>query len=661
MAVTASSEPSESKAPLPTTTANSWKSVATKAPPSKVSKQITPQTPAPASSEPSESKAPPPTTTENSWKSVATKAPPSEVSKQITPQTPAPSAWGAKPSAAIKIAGPIKSQQKPVVQQQQPPPVGQRQQQQSSGQRQQHQPAGRGGRDGGRWGGDRSGRRQDGGSANIRANAKPTSGGGKEDSGIHRGRQNQSRGVTNVSGGNQGGNENSPSWSRGKAVPLDLIEAGEGSTDAEKAVKRINAADLLAMRLNYLDPPSFWSSEATQPPSACLWDSPTRISDIEEGSNAPRIGGDVSKNNRGKSNPVDTAPPLEDCKPLEVNDETRWKAKVMDSGSEVRAEAAESTDEILRKAMLILNKLSLTKFDKLSDEFINCGIGRDIECLTGAVGLIVNYAQMQQHFSSMYAGLCLKLANSPFEGIDQDSKKGKQFKKILLTRCQVEFETDTATKIREATKEVTDPDEIDYHANLIKKQYLGHMRFIGELYKNDLISVKIMLRCLPALLQGENEDSSDGIDEEKIECFSQLMTVIGSGLEQQSEAMKTLGKVDAADSLANCWKTVEIMAGKKDGAGPKVSNRIKFILQGLLEMKENGKMCPDYCLSIISFIQLTCSIVSIKGGSHDGKRRPQKLWLRFTRTWPTRSVRLPKEHPPVTRFAEMRRPVCVVV
>jgi translation initiation factor 4G len=371
------------------------------------------------------------------------------------------------------------------------------------------------------------------------------------------------------------------------------LEAGEGSTDAEKAVKRINVDDLLNMRLNFLAPPSSWEAEdGTKPPPACLWDSPTRVSEIEEAAKAPRIGGDVSRDKKKapKKNPNDTAPALEDCKPLEVNEETRWKAKVMD-GKENKAndEEVESKDEILRKATLILNKLSLTKFDKLSDEFINCGIGRDVETLTGAVGLIVNYAQEQQHFSSMYAGLCLKLANTPMEGIDEGSKKGKKFKKILLQRCQDEFETDTATKIKAATEGITEKEEIEYHANLIKKHYLGHMRFIGELYKGDLISIKIMLFCLPALLKGESDDeSSNDVDEEKVECFSKLMTVIGSSLEQQSEAMRSVGKADAAENLAECWRTVEIMAGKRQEEGPKVSNRIKFMLQDLLEMKAKG-------------------------------------------------------------------------
>ena len=79
---------------------------------------------------------------------------------------------------------------------------------------------------------------------------------------------------------------------------------------------------------------------------------------------------------------------------------------------------------------------------------------------------------------------------------------------------------------------------------------------------------------------GDSEESSaDDIDEEKIVCFTKLMTLIGSSLEQQSEYMKTNGKAEAATSLADCWRSVEKMAREKNTDGPKVSNRIKFMLQ----------------------------------------------------------------------------------
>lgn len=511
-----------------------------------------------------------------------------EAVKQAPPKAPAASAWGSKKSDAIKTAAPSRPQQN-----------------RQSGQRQNQQQGERGGQ--GNRGDNRGGNRRDpqggggnqGGGSWSRA-AKP-SGGDPRDQ--RDGGQNNRRGSSHRDN-NRGNNErdsrdrddnSNSNWTRGKVLPVELMEPGEGKTDAETAVKRINHTDLLAMRMTFLNAPASWEDESKGAPAACLWDTPTRVSEIEEAVKSDRIGGDVSQKERKKKgerkNPHDTAPAIEDCKPLEVNNDTRWKPKVMDKdgGAEEEETEVQSKEEVLRQAMLILNKLSLTKFDKLSDAFIDCGIGRDVETLTGAVGLIVTYAQEQQHFSSMYAGLCLKLANTPMEGVDGTSKKGKKFKKILLERCQTEFETDTATKIKEATKGSDDKDVIAYHSTLCKKHYLGHMRFIGELYKGDLISIKIMLFCLPALLKGEDEDSSsEEVDEEKIECFSKLMTVIGSSLEQQSQAMRSVGKSDAAENLAGCWRLVEIMAGKRKEKGPDVSNRIKFMLQDLLEMKSKG-------------------------------------------------------------------------
>merc|ERR1712048_1197317 len=107
---------------------------------------------------------------------------------------------------------------------------------------------------------------------------------------------------------------------------------------------------------------------------------------------------------------------------------------------------------------------------------------------------------------------------------------------MLLEQCQKEFEQDIATKVANASGGIE--DERAYYADIVKKHYLGHMRFIGELYKGDLISTKIMIHCLPALLEGDvsslkelknNKDKSNvknEVDEEKVECFAKLMTTI---------------------------------------------------------------------------------------------------------------------------------------
>jgi translation initiation factor 4G len=362
---------------------------------------------------------------------------------------------------------------------------------------------------------------------------------------------------------------------------IELWKTGEGATDAAKQIRRISGPELLEMRLTCIDPPSHWKSIEEGNIPAWRWVDDLRRSEIKTKTEGPRIGGDA-KSHRKRHQHKETAPPLEECAPLEKNEETRWKAKIMG------AEGEEDTDEVvLKRALVCLNKLTLTKFDVVSDSFIDSGIGRNEKCLSEAISLIVSKAQAEPHFAGMYANLCLKLATTPMAatGDEDRSKKGKRFKKMLLERCQVEFQQDTNERITEATKDIEDEAEKEYHASIIRKDYLGHMTFIGELYKGDLLSIKIILLCLPELLKSDESNST--IDEEKVECFTKLMTTIGERLEHQSEYYKSAGKADSSLALEECWKKVNGIAFKKQGY-PAVSTRLRFMLQDLIEMKDKG-------------------------------------------------------------------------
>ena len=156
----------------------------------------------------------------------------------------------------------------------------------------------------------------------------------------------------------------------------------------------------LAKRLAFIDVPEGWDV-----PDAIKWESDSRIDEITASTKSPRATGEVSA--KGPRPPPETAPPIEECKPLEVNEETRWKARVF-SNDEKQHPAKGTDEEILRKALLILNKLSMTKFEKLSDEIVATGIGRSEQCLQGVVGVIVEKAQSEPHFSTMYARLSYK-------------------------------------------------------------------------------------------------------------------------------------------------------------------------------------------------------------------------------------------------------------
>lgn len=193
--------------------------------------------------------------------------------------------------------------------------------------------------------------------------------------------------------------------------------------------------------------------------------------------------------------------------------------------------------------------------------------------MEGAVAIIVEKAQSEPHFSSMYARLCFKLSKSKMTSMDDANRK--IFKKLLLTRCQREFEQDQSAKIDAAIEGVTDEEEIAYKTGLLKKSYLGHMRFIGELYKGDMIKLDIMLFCLKKCLEE--------CEEEKVECFTKLMSTVGYPLEQQSTILAQTGRDGPQRELNDCWKQVhDLITGKK------VSNRVKFMLQDLVEMRDKG-------------------------------------------------------------------------
>jgi len=402
-------------------------------------------------------------------------------------------------------------------------------------------------------------------------------GGGNYGGGNHGGgNHNHGGGNHNHGGGNHGGgnHRNNRKNNRPKhdvlQLNLQLLKPGDGKTLLQTSVMRRTTDHLLSLRLNYLDPPA----DEWDPPAHCSWSNEEeRLEEIAKIAQASRQGGDVTENKKHRRGSVkETAPPIEDCKPLEVNNDTRWKSKAFKKGEDEEKEEELSDDEILKKALLILNKLSLTKFEKLSSEFVATGIDRNKITMEGAVNIVVDKAQSEPHFSSMYAQLCFKLSKKATVLGDVNRKV---FRKLLLTRCQKEFEENQAAKIAAAVEGLTDEEEIAYKTGLVKRAYLGHIRFIGELYKGDMIKLEIMLWCLKNLLED--------YDEERVECFTKLITTIGYPLEQQSSILAQTGKGGPQKQLHSCWKKVLSMI-----YGGQVSNRIKFMLLDLVEMRDKG-------------------------------------------------------------------------
>ena len=253
-----------------------------------------------------------------------------------------------------------------------------------------------------------------------------------------------------------------------------------------------------------------------------------------------------------------------DYKPLDVNNDKRWKAKVMQKEEEPQKE---DTQRSLNKAVAILNKLSWTTLDKMTIQFLEAltPSGLSSVVLKESMTLVVEKAMMEPHFAELYASFTTKLANV-----------NKDFRTTLLVLCQEQFE--------KTNKEEEEAAAAKEQQQVLKNKSIGLMKFIGELYKNQLIKGRVMVGCLQRLLQPD--------DEEKVECFAQLMTTIGARL-HLAVAQVAETSPDAAAAVTELqflWQQKYSMAGRSTNHnnGPVApSVRIKFLLQDLIELKEN--------------------------------------------------------------------------
>jgi len=159
----------------------------------------------------------------------------------------------------------------------------------------------------------------------------------------------------------------------------------------------------------------------------------------------------------------------------------------------------------------------------------------------------------------MYARLCRKMMEQISPKVQDDGIKnaeakpfagGQLFRKYLLNRCQEDFErgwvakeTTAATAATKATEDQAVKEaNVKAKGGVVLKLYsdeyyaavkaerrgLGLIRFIGELFKLQMLTERIMHECIKKLL-GNVENP----EEEEIESLCILLTTVGRLLDTQ--------------------------------------------------------------------------------------------------------------------------------
>jgi len=227
--------------------------------------------------------------------------------------------------------------------------------------------------------------------------------------------------------------------------------------------------------------------------------------------------------------------------------------------------------KLKKKVTGILNKLAADRFESLCDQLLQLMLENySLPLIKEVVMIIFDKATSQTHFAALYSDLCRRISDS-VPGLDDNGHltepnppppynvKGKAkrspFKRLLANKCQMEFEF------------------VEQHKVLADQRgrVLGVIRFIGELFKNHMLSEKIMHKCIQFLLEFPlNEPVEDFI-----EAATSLLITIGKKLD-----------TPAAQSYMHVYfNRFESLAAMDSST---LSSRHRFMCRDVIDLRERA-------------------------------------------------------------------------
>ncbi|XP_025028216.1 eukaryotic translation initiation factor 4 gamma 3 isoform X16 [Python bivittatus] len=252
--------------------------------------------------------------------------------------------------------------------------------------------------------------------------------------------------------------------------------------------------------------------------------------------------------------------------------ENAWKPSLK---RETQAEDPESikTQELFRKVRSILNKLTPQMFNQLMKQVTDLTVDTE-ERLKGVIDLVFEKAIDEPSFSVAYANMCRGLVMLKVPMADKPGST-VNFRKLLLNRCQKEFEKDKADddvfekKQKELEAAIMPEertrlhDELEEAKDKARRRSIGNIKFIGELFKLKMLTEAIMHDCVVKLLKNH--------DEESLECLCRLLTTIGKDLDFEK----------AKPRMDQYFNQMEKIVKER-----KTSSRIRFMLQDVIDLRQ---------------------------------------------------------------------------
>ncbi|KAL6749240.1 hypothetical protein V8C86DRAFT_2852062 [Haematococcus lacustris] len=264
-----------------------------------------------------------------------------------------------------------------------------------------------------------------------------------------------------------------------------------------------------------------------------------------------------------------------------------------------------------KEILATLNKVTPNTLEKLTDHIINDVKLEDQVTLEGLIDKIFDKALTDTHFSEMYSTMCHRVSvneKTP-KFPNPDGGKDIDFRRLLLNKCQVEFEQGCqamdsvstqekeqglaagaalpaeegeADKAAEGKEEGELPqpaveakpltaNQLLQQNRAARRRMLGNILFVGNLFKISLITERILHSCIVQLLKEEASPRADDI-----ECLCKLLVTVGHKLDSTN-------KPEHKQAMVAYFERMKRLA-----VSPTLDSRIRFTIKDVLEMRENN-------------------------------------------------------------------------
>ncbi|KAL8291865.1 hypothetical protein RQP46_002123 [Phenoliferia psychrophenolica] len=199
--------------------------------------------------------------------------------------------------------------------------------------------------------------------------------------------------------------------------------------------------------------------------------------------------------------------------------------------------------------------------------------------LRQVTALVFEQATDNPTYADMYASLCRKIMEKLSMDVKDEGVKGPDgqvvagpalFRKLLLNRCQEDYETgwQVMQLVDVAAGPMVSYDNLRSAARTARRRGLGLVRFMGELYRLQMLTERIMHECIKKYLVNVEDPR-----EEDVESLCHLLLIVGKSLDTVAAKAHMDIYFDRMQTIANNMR---------------VSPNLRSMVQEVLELRLGG-------------------------------------------------------------------------